>query len=136
VGSSGLMQFQESHGASPFDSPYFSIWFNHSVTGLCCFAVAVAQSSFEKRSIEQKLASAKFTQRQAMIESAGLATVFQLFNVCWAASMSAGTPVSVFMAISQSSCVPVLVLSYRYCFLHEKLTFMKLLAVWRAVWLV
>ena len=34
VGSGELMQYQETHGAQPFDNPYFSIWFNHSVTGL------------------------------------------------------------------------------------------------------
>jgi drug/metabolite transporter (DMT)-like permease len=56
-----------------------------------------------------------------------LATVFQVFNVCWAAAMSAGTPVSVFMAISQSSCVFVLGLSY--CLLAERLTPTKLVSV-------
>ena len=52
--------------------------------------------------------------------------MYQLFNSCWALAVG-HTDVSVFMAISQSACVPVFALSV--CFLHEAVTPAKLAAV-------
>jgi len=127
VGSSELTQYQETNGAKPFDSPYFSIWFNHSVTGLGCYFVALLQCwLYHKKTVLQMLQDSGFSVREACADSILLGVVYQMFNVCWAAAVP-HTTVSVFLAISQSACVPVLLFSW--CFLRERIGAVKALSV-------
>jgi len=126
VASGEFIQFQETSGARPFDSPYFSIWFNHCITGIAAALILALRLWLQRRSLDQLLHASAYTRVALARDSILLAIVFEAFNICWAESVSK-TTVSVFLAISQSACVPIFALSA--LFLSERVTAVKLIAI-------
>jgi drug/metabolite transporter (DMT)-like permease len=133
VASGELMQQQES-SAGQFNSPYFSVWFNHFFTGAACgiIAVGIIWSENIRRTQAGK---ATRTILQALKEEVGLYSwshgtrvglwlaVLYKYNVFWAAAINV-TSVSIFYALTQSSCVVVFLLSIKL--LGEEVTVGKI----------
>ena len=117
VASGELLQFQETNGDQKYNNPYFSIWFNNSVTGLGCLVVVAAQLAVQQTTLSELLLASGYLGVELVWDAVFLAALFQAFNVCMAESISS-LSISVFLAISQSAVVPIFVLSC--CFLSEK----------------
>jgi solute carrier family 35 protein F3/4 len=128
IGSSELMQMQETRGPKPFDSPYWSIWFNHCVTGFTCALIVGTQLAMQRgSSLQRLLHDAGYSRiRTFAWDAVVLAVWCQLFNICWAVAVSK-TTVAVFMAINMSACVPIFALSV--IFLGESVTAPKIACV-------
>ena len=93
VVSSEVTQIQETSGAAPFDSPLFTIWINHTVTGILCLSIALVQSYSEGRTLEQKLLAANYPLRTAVIDGLVLGLLFFVSATEWAFALSADIPV-------------------------------------------
>ena len=122
VASGELMQRQEDAG---FDGPYFSVWFNHSFTGLCCFVAGVMMLR-RSETVRGELVAIGFASVKDVGVWSAILVIAYKFNVFWSAALP-NTSVTVFMAISQCSCVIVLLISA--VFLKESITPRKLSAV-------
>lgn len=109
VANAELMQIQET-GTHPYLHPYFSVWFNHCVTGVFSAIIAAIWLAVTKQSFMGVLRENGFsTFCQAFWTATGFA-VFIMFNIFWSVSLPLVT-VSVFTTITQTTCVFVLVFS-------------------------
>ena len=88
VGSGELMQFQEDRGAHRFDSPYFSIWFNHSATGVSALLMLALQLKLQQKTLLEMLFASGYSANVLARDSVMLTLLFQLYNMCWAESIS------------------------------------------------
>jgi drug/metabolite transporter (DMT)-like permease len=136
VASNEVLRQQES-STGEFNGPIFSIWFNHTFTGLMCMAMALTIMAFDNCT---RRAAGKGTRSfsLALKEEVGLTSwveairvglwlaVLLEYNVFYATAVAV-TSVSVFVALTQSCCVVVFLISINL--LGEKATMGKLGAV-------
>jgi hypothetical protein len=77
--ASECMQQQEQSVAQ-FNSPYFSVWFNHSFTGCACMAIALTKIGYDNIAAKRNGSEGR-TILQVLIEETGLATWERTFRV-------------------------------------------------------
>jgi drug/metabolite transporter (DMT)-like permease len=136
VASGELMQQQES-SAGELNSPYFSVWFNHLFTGVACFLIALVIISTDNSS-RKAAGKARRSLTEVLAEEVGLTSWSQAtrvglwlalwykYNVFWAGAIPV-TSVSIFYALTQSSCVVVFLLSVKM--LNEEVTVGKIVSL-------
>jgi hypothetical protein len=118
------MQYQETN-AHPYLHPYFSVWFDHSATGLVAAVVALVWLLATKQSCLGVLRGAGFTGFWGAFWVSLVFAVGFMFNVFWSASLPLVT-VALFATLSQTSCVFVMLISAAV--LKHKVTWLEIAA--------
>ena len=125
VANAELMQFQETN-AHPYVHPYFSVWFNHLATGVWSAVFAAIWLAATKQTFMGVLRANGFkTFWGAFWVSAAFAAGL-MFNIFWSISLPLVT-VSVFMTISQTTCVFVLLFSA--LFFKHRIVWLEIVSV-------
>lgn len=125
VANAELMQFQETN-AHPYVHPYFSVWFNHLATGVWSAVFAAIWLAATKQTLMGVLRANRFpTFWGAFWVSAAFAAGL-MFNIFWSISLPLVT-VSVFMTISQTTCVFVLLFST--LFFKHRIVWLEIVSV-------
>lgn len=115
-------------GAKDDRQPYFTVFINHSFTGLTSVLYCALATRVLGVGPSQALQAVGFPSLKAAIKAAALMAVLFKYNVLWSWAIASGTSATIFYAISTPG-TNVLTFFLSLCILREPATGRKALAV-------